>query len=238
MKHHVLKFTAALLVTLGHQVASAGVVFNWVNERPPIPGWPDYTSLRGLGRVEVSNDVYLAAQSSSQSFGQYVTRIVGPVTQIGVFATSSDVSYVWRQISTGQIVPIEDCSASSLSCFPIFSSTKVLFANIAFDPVERIFLSSDWADYGRSTPGNPQLLHGLTLVGSTLKWNIAVTDDLPGMASGLEVFGLQRYGIRGVPGMTGRWVLDASTLPAQIPVPATLALLMIGFAAIRSLRYR
>lgn len=204
---------------------SAGVVFNWVNEALPNNTSNPRPTLPGTGRVEVSNSVYLSAQSGVQQiFGTYVALRGSNPPPFQIDVRSADVTVGWRNTSTRNIVPVADCSVP-LTCTPVFSSTKVLFADVGFSEAG-IRFNSNWSEATSNASEYQYRANNFFLLGSDLIWNIGAPGG--GWGSVGLTGGIATYAFNNFPSITGRWVLDQSTVPSEVPVPATLALLIVG----------
>ena len=222
MIKRVIGFTLAVMGFATSYVASAGAVFNWVNETPPSSVASSFRFLLGAGRVEVADSVFLAAQTGAQPvFGSYVTTSGSNPAPYQVNVGSADVTVTWRSSATGMIIPVANCSVP-LTCTPVFSSTKLLSAVIGFADVG-IRANSDWAE--AALGAEPYTANNFSLVGSDLTWGIgAVTGGwgYQGLTAGVSTYSNSFLAI------SGRWVLDQSTV--AVPLPGTLALLLVGLS--------
>ena len=215
MIKRVISFTLAVMGFATSYGASAGVVFNWVNETPPISAPSSFRFLLGAGRVEVADSVFFAAQTGAQPlFGSYITTSGSNPPPYQVSIGSPDVTATWRSRATGMIIPVANCSVP-LTCTPVFSSTKLLSATIGFAEVG-IRANSNWAE--AALGAEPYTANNFSLVGSDLTWGIGAVAGgwgYQGLTAGVSIYSNSFLAI------SGRWVLDRSTV--AVPLPGTFA---------------
>ena len=224
--HHVIIFTligfskmiryilAATLAAIGFVTSygvSAGVVFNWVNEAPASAVANPYRTLPGAGRVEIENSVFLLAQTVLQSeFGANITLPGSNPPPYQVDIRSADVTVTWRSRATGLIVPVANCNVP-LTCTPVFSSTKVLSAQIGFTDAG-IRAGHNWAE--AVAGGQPYSANNFSLIGSDLIWGVGATTGgwgYAGLIGGVPTYSNDSLAV------SGRWVLDPQLSQSRYP---------------------
>jgi hypothetical protein len=220
-------FKALTLIALGALCAAqanANVVFNWVDVRGP---GPDTLNLPGSGRIVISDEVYLAAQNSTQSFGEWSVSF--PSTADSRFAsvprTSSDVTYSWKRNDGVAVANLNECVTPVL-CLPVFSSTKLISAQLALTTGVVV------VDWNAMTVDNMlrQNFTYFSLSGSSLSWDYGQLASV-GLGNTLQPQGqFSRGGANGFFATTGIWVLDRSTVP--VPAPASLVLILMGLVTL------